>query len=347
MQRYKKAFRNSLIAGAIWFIIALFFLEPEELNASQSVFSAACSNGIICSGGWFVLALIFLPKHSKKKTVSSSLHTQYTNTIPKSSVRYKKALRNSLIAGSIMFAIMYFGSMDLEKSGIIESAFDIAFGYGTLCSVGWFVLALIFLPNSLNKKIAHNKSTDTIYKPDTPTFDFDIQISDESFADIPHKKQTPTEFEHEVAGLIHHISGKRAEVVGGAGDGGIDIKVFSKKNRLVGVVQCKMYSPNRTVNPSAIRDLNTVRHYNHVNIAYLVTTGRFSNTSYELAKELGIQLIDGESLNHIRHRVKQHKPSTEHEQWIPSGKNEQPTSILNIRKVFPERYLKYRPWKDE
>lgn len=81
--------------------------------------------------------------------------------------------------------------------------------------------------------------------------------------------------------------------------------MYGEKHKLVGIVQCKHLQSNKTVYPAYIRELNTVRHYNHVNIAYLVTTGRFSKNSYKLAKELGVRLIDGERLKKLQKQVAQ------------------------------------------
>ncbi len=127
------------------------------------------------------------------------------------------------------------------------------------------------------------------------TFDFDQ-------APISRQKAA-TDFEYEVAGIIHAMTGKRTAVVGGSGDGGIDIKVFDDKNQLVGIVQCKNINPNKTVYPAHIRDLNTVRHHHQVNTAYLVTTGRFSENSRELAQKLGVKLIDGATLKKMRAKL--------------------------------------------
>jgi len=126
-----------------------------------------------------------------------------------------------------------------------------------------------------------------------------------NFEDNPPvpKNQKAQQFEHDVAALIQQLSGNRTEVVGGSGDGGIDIKVFNGDNRLVGIVQCKLLAKGKSVFPSHIRDLNTVKHYNHVNTAYLVTTGQFSDDSRNLAKELGIRLIDGDELQRLRQQA--------------------------------------------
>lgn len=130
------------------------------------------------------------------------------------------------------------------------------------------------------------------YKP--PTFEFNV----------PQARLTPKEFEEEVAGLISVLTGYRTEVVGGIGDGGIDVKVFDQK-RMVGIVQCKRYSPGKYLEPSHIRELYTCKQQNNVSTAYLVTTARFSQASKQLAKQLGIKLMDGDDLERIRLRVRE------------------------------------------
>lgn len=110
-------------------------------------------------------------------------------------------------------------------------------------------------------------------------------------------------FEHEVATLISKTTGKKAIVTGGAGDGGVDIKVFNEVGALVGVVQCKYTNSERPIPPSHIRDLNSVKNFHSVGTAYLVTTGRFSNDSHELARTLGIKLLDGDDIQRLRKQI--------------------------------------------
>ena len=164
--------------------------------------------------------------------------------------------------------------------------------FPTLLAVaGMFGCAIIFL--MIQRAIDRNRKG-------VQTFDFEQPATT--------KHQQATQFEHETAKLIQALTGKQTEVVGGSGDGGIDIKVYDNKRKLVGIVQCKHLQPNKTVYPTYIRELNSVRHYHHINIAYLVTTGRFSNKSYDLAKDLGVRLIDGERLKKLRKQVAQPEP---------------------------------------
>lgn len=109
------------------------------------------------------------------------------------------------------------------------------------------------------------------------------------------------DFEREVAYLIHKQTGLRTEVVGGAGDQGIDIKVFNGE-RLVGIVQCKNYAPNAILGPNLVREMIGVKHVVGVKTAYLVTSGRFSEGAKHLARQHNIKLLDGSDLAEIRAR---------------------------------------------
>ncbi|MBK8136831.1 MAG: restriction endonuclease [Chloroflexi bacterium] len=76
-------------------------------------------------------------------------------------------------------------------------------------------------------------------------------------------------------------------VTGGRGDGGVDIEIRSEKT-LVGIVQCKQYDERTSLAPSHIRELAAVKAKRAVQIAYLVTTARFSKAAKTEAEELGV-----------------------------------------------------------
>lgn len=141
-------------------------------------------------------------------------------------------------------------------------------------------------------------------KPVELTFDEPIKKT------IAQRNKAASEFEYEIASMINQLTGKKTQVVGGAGDGGVDIKVYDNDMRLVGIVQCKRIANNKTLSPSFIRELNAVKHHHQVNTAYLVTTGRFSQQSYDLAQKLGVRLIDGEALKSLRRQMVQSGKST-------------------------------------
>jgi hypothetical protein len=108
-------------------------------------------------------------------------------------------------------------------------------------------------------------------------------------------------FEDEVAEIITFLSGFKAEVVGKAGDGGVDIRIY-KGNRFIGIAQCKYSDPVKTLPPRYIRELYAVKQRVQVEKAYLVTTARFSVQSVSEAQAFGIDLIDGAKLRELKEK---------------------------------------------
>ncbi len=121
---------------------------------------------------------------------------------------------------------------------------------------------------------------------------------------LHHDAVNPGDFEHEVAWLINVLTDNKAVVVGGAGDGGIDVKVYDRKGRLTGIVQCKRYNPEVVLPPGYVRELHSVKTQHKVKSATLVTTARFSDQTRKEARSLGIDLIDGQKLIHLRQKAR-------------------------------------------
>jgi hypothetical protein len=109
-------------------------------------------------------------------------------------------------------------------------------------------------------------------------------------------------FEHQVAWVIHTQTGYRTQVVGGIGDKGVDIKIYNKADRLIGIVQCK--AQEKTLPPAYIHELNSVRQQIGIDQAYLVTQGYFSTQSKQLAHDLGIKLVDGAAFKRAYEKLK-------------------------------------------
>ncbi|MBI1256311.1 MAG: hypothetical protein GC204_02465 [Chloroflexi bacterium] len=211
-----------------------------------------------------------------------------------------------------------------EKKRLL--AVDIAYRVAGLAGLGVFLLILFNNPGDKPVEFQNNIISATIvfmvvfviiYFPlyailkfifvpkTTPTFDFNespVSKRGRAYGVSASKRERATEFEHDVASLIYQITGRRTEVVGGSGDGGIDIKVY-ENGKWIGIVQCKNLAPGKFVYPSYIRDLNTVKHYHQVRTAYLVSTGLFSDSSRQLAKDLGVRLIDGNELKQLRRKA--------------------------------------------
>lgn len=74
-------------------------------------------------------------------------------------------------------------------------------------------------------------------------------------------------------------------------DGGIDLKITDKKNKIVALGQCKAY--NSIIGVSFIRELFGVMASEKVGTGYFFTTSKFSNDAIEFANKNKITLING------------------------------------------------------
>lgn len=119
----------------------------------------------------------------------------------------------------------------------------------------------------------------------------------------PLDKLSPTEFEREIAWLFNMMTPTKALVVGGAGDGGVDIELH-KDGKVVGIVQCKKYDPTRVLQPDHIRAFYATKVQKNISRAYLVTTARVSKQSLKEAEKLGIQVMAGDELNEHYQKAK-------------------------------------------
>lgn len=216
--------------------------------------------------------------------------------MPKYNYRSRKKQKASddfsyQLAGIVAVGVFGAGVLYEPFSALIFNNFDDMNGILVLTVIAMIVWAMcIFLFRMLFRKASGRPKTEGAI---AESFSFDETRPD----------QSSDEFEHEVATIINQLTGHQTEVCGGSDDGGIDVKVFNAQNRLIGIVQCKQFKPGKAVAPSYVRELNTVKHYHHVNVAYLVTTGRFTDKTMRLAKELGVRLIDGDRLNSMRRKI--------------------------------------------
>ena len=82
-------------------------------------------------------------------------------------------------------------------------------------------------------------------------------------------------------------------------DGGIDLIAYSDKSFFKGkyIIQCKRYTG--TVGEPIIRDLYGVVTNERANKGILITTGNFSNSALEFAKDKNLELIDGINLESL------------------------------------------------
>jgi hypothetical protein len=144
--------------------------------------------------------------------------------------------------------------------------------------------------------------------------DFAYSHHDPAF--IPAHLLTPTQFEYEVARLITAQTGLQTRVVGGSGDGGVDIEVL-RNRQVVGIVQCKRYDPARALPPGHIRELYAVKVQRGVSIAYLVTTAALTTATHHEAARLGIRLITGEDLERMRRQYAQIDAVPQYARFMP------------------------------
>ncbi len=113
---------------------------------------------------------------------------------------------------------------------------------------------------------------------------------------------TPSEFEVAVAQLLQKLGYSNVQVVGGAGDLGVDIVCWDDQSQKI-VVQCKRYAPGRRVGSPDLQSflgMMTIHHQAHSGI--FVTTSTFSQPALDLAGQHPVTLIDGNQLTQLLHK---------------------------------------------
>ena len=108
---------------------------------------------------------------------------------------------------------------------------------------------------------------------------------------------SPDDFERLVA-KVFNKAGYQVKVTGRSGDGGVDIEI--KRNSRVGIVQCKRYEGR--VEIEKVRELFGTMVHKKVDIAFLVTSGHFSEGARQFIRDKPINLIDGQTLCKLIHR---------------------------------------------
>lgn len=102
---------------------------------------------------------------------------------------------------------------------------------------------------------------------------------------------TPSEFEERVRLLLEDLGWINLRLRGGSGDRGVDLEGEFQGTRYV--VQCKRYHHNKSVSPSAVRDLVGALHIQKADRALLVTTSSFTPQGYAEARDQAVELWDG------------------------------------------------------
>lgn len=104
---------------------------------------------------------------------------------------------------------------------------------------------------------------------------------------------SPSEFEDFIAQMFQGL-GYKTRLVGGSGDGGVDIEM-TKDGRDY-VVQCKKFV-TRKVNPHDVRDFFGAMGDRHVTgKGFFITTNIFTHEAEEFAEKNAIEWVDGQSL---------------------------------------------------
>lgn len=117
--------------------------------------------------------------------------------------------------------------------------------------------------------------------------------------DLPLSKLTPLEFEEEVARLLKRDYWLKVKVVGGSGDGGIDVAGIGVDGARI-VVQCKRYAPTTFVTPTQVRDLAGARAMYGADYALLATTGALTAQASTTAARAKIKVLTTKGLNRWR-----------------------------------------------
>lgn len=106
----------------------------------------------------------------------------------------------------------------------------------------------------------------------------------------------PSGFER-LIGKLFSRKGYEVEIVGGARDGGVDVK--ARGTTRAGMeninIQCKHYF-NRQVGPGVIREAIGTKQINTVDRMFIITSGTFSEEAIKLATSHNIKLMDISSL---------------------------------------------------
>jgi restriction system protein len=106
---------------------------------------------------------------------------------------------------------------------------------------------------------------------------------------------TPKEFEHFIHNLFDRM-GFDTKIFKADGDGGVDCVAYDPTPIRGGkyVIQAKLY--NKTLPPTAVRDLYGTMQHEGAKSGILITTSGFGPSSHEFANGKPLQLIDGSGL---------------------------------------------------
>lgn len=156
--------------------------------------------------------------------------------------------------------------------------------------VGLLIVALILSAIAMIKRLPHRRAS-------VPA---DI---DSAFSFVPLNAAQLRDFTLEVAGLITLTTGLSTGIIRDPRLPGVDLDVF-KGIRRVGMVSVIPPGSTRSVR-TRLRVLAQYKQLRRIPKAYLVTGGAFSQDERHYARELGIALIDGASLELMRLKTRE------------------------------------------
>jgi hypothetical protein len=132
-------------------------------------------------------------------------------------------------------------------------------------------------------------------------------------------KLSPAEFENEIAWVFERLYPVQAIRTGGAGDGGIDVKIF-QNGTLKAIIQAKRHNPRRTLSPAYLREMESNKRLLEVP-GIVITTAFFSADTEETNNRVWhIVLINGSEFD--RMRTKARFGSIGHEPMITNAQRE-------------------------
>lgn len=106
---------------------------------------------------------------------------------------------------------------------------------------------------------------------------------------------SPSDFEVAVATLLKDLGYRSVKVTGRTGDLAADIVCHDQQGHKV-LVQCKRYSPRRPVGSPEIQLFIGMLVHHQSDRGIYVTTSRFTSAASALARQHGLELIDGARL---------------------------------------------------
>lgn len=106
---------------------------------------------------------------------------------------------------------------------------------------------------------------------------------------------TPREFELAIGDLLRKLGYQQVRHTGKAGDLAADLHAISPRGEHV-IVQCKRYAPGNAVGSGDIQKFIGMRVHHQAQRALFVTTSTFKTPATTLARQHGIELIDGQQL---------------------------------------------------